>query len=354
MSLARPLAADAATETTAVVRRGDAVDVERIAVALPGAGEVLIGIDLATVCGDDREAAQAPGGADRVLGHEGVGRVLRAGSGVAIRPGTRVVWGPTVTCGRCDRCRSGLSAACRKARRLGEQPLDGPWRLSGTFARHLLLPRGVAIAVVPDELCDPVASTAGCSAATVLSAFEHAGALAGARVLILGAGLPGLTAAAFANDKGAASIAVFDRDAARRTLSRQFGATETVDPHASLPDADVIVDFTRSGRTITDALRALTTGGRLVLVDQHRATEQSGSADADLDAHRLADRWQSIVGVSGPEPRHLLRAVDYLAQARSRWPWEQLITPAVPLSYLPTMLAQPAPIAPRTAVQPRR
>lgn len=352
MSLARPLVTEAPAETTAVVSRGGELAVERVVVDLPGAGEVLVGVDLATVCRADREAAQS--GTDRVLGHEGVGRVLRAGSGVAIRPGTRVVWGPTVTCGKCDRCRSGLSAACRKSRVIGEQPLDGPWRLSGTFARHLLLPRGSAIAVVPDELCDPVASTAGCSAATVLSAFEHAGSLAGARVLVLGAGMPGLTAAAYANDNGAASIAVFDRDAARRTLSRQFGATETVDPSGPMPDSDVIIDFTRSGRTITSALQALTVGGRLLLVEQHREAAPVDPASTDLDAHRVTERWQSVIGISGAEPRHLSLAVDYLTKARARWPWEQLITPAVPLSYLPTMLAQPAPIAPRTAVQPRR
>src|SRR5690606_37337348 len=145
----------------------------------PAAGEVLVGVDLAAVCGADRAAVRSAPSPARVLGHEGVGRVIAAGPGSDARPGARVVWAPTVTCGRCDRCRAGLSAACRKARVFGEEPADGPWPLSGSFAKHLLLPRGTAIADVPDALCDPVASSAGCSAAAVVSAFEHAGSLPG-------------------------------------------------------------------------------------------------------------------------------------------------------------------------------
>jgi len=365
MSLARSLSTRAQTTsggaplpatTQAAVLRGGTVSIEHPAVSEPGAGEVLVAVDLATVCGADRAAAASGEGPDRILGHEGVGRVVRAGSGVALRQGARVVWSPVVTCGRCDRCRAGLSAACRKSRALGREPIDGSWPLSGSFARHLLLPRGTAIAAVPDALADPVAASAGCAAATVVSAFDRAGSLPGARVLILGAGLLGLTAAAYANDHGAASIAVLDRDAARRTLARKFGATETIDHSSALPDTDIAIDLTRTPETTAAALHSLTVGGRMVLVEQHRA-HTPGDEDPTrvlLDAHRTTARWQSIVGVSGAEPRHLIEAIEYLTSARTRWPWEQLVTPAVPISHLPTLLAQPAPIAPRTAVQPRR
>ncbi|WP_158685318.1 alcohol dehydrogenase catalytic domain-containing protein [Microbacterium halophytorum] len=328
--------------------------IERIDAPRVGPGELLVDIDLATVCGADRAAVAAGGGDARVLGHEGVGRVLDAGRGAPAAVGDRIVWGPTVSCGRCDRCRAGLSAACRKARALGEQPVDGPWPLSGTFARRMLLPRGAAVAQAPPELCDPVAASAGCAAACVLSAYERVGALPGTRVLILGAGLLGLTAAAYANDAGAAAIAVADRDAARRTLARMFGATESVDPVDGLPDADVVIDFTRSGDLITAGLGALTVGGRLIMVEQHRATPVADTGTIAIDGHRATARWHSVSGVSGAEPHHIAAAVEYLTAARARWPWEQLITSAVPMSYLPTLLETPAPIAPRTAVQPRR
>ncbi|MGO1770881.1 MAG: alcohol dehydrogenase catalytic domain-containing protein, partial [Microbacterium sp.] len=179
MSLARPLAIQAPATTAAAVLRDGRVTVDQLVVPPLGAGETLVAVELATVCGADRAAARSADGPARVLGHEGTGRVIATGQGVAILPGTRVTWAPTVTCGRCDRCRSGLSTACRMSRSLGDQPLDGSWPLSGTFARHLVLPRGAAVAPVPDALCDPVAATAGCATATAMAGLEEAGPLTG-------------------------------------------------------------------------------------------------------------------------------------------------------------------------------
>lgn len=332
--------------TAAAVLRGASVGIERLALPEPGPGELLVAIDLATVCASDRLSAAA-GGEPRVLGHEGVGRVVAAGPGAAVRPRDRVVWGPSVSCGRCDRCRGGRSAACRKLRRIGGEPLEAGWDLSGSFAAHILLPRGTAVARVPDALCDAIAAPAGCATATVMAALDAAGPLRGARVLICGAGMLGLTAAAVATDRGASTVIAVDRDASRRIMARAFGATESVTPETPLPDVDVALVFSTSAVT---ALDALAIGGRLVVV----GTKSGALEPLPLDPRRLADRWLVVSGVHGSEPRHLTEAIAYLADARERWPWEQLVSPAMPLAYLPTLLTQPAPIAPRAALQPRR
>lgn len=338
-------AAPAATSAAAVLRGGD-VSIERLALPEPGPGELLVAIDLATVCASDRLSAASPG-APRVIGHEGVGRVVAAGVGAPAGPRDRIVWLPTVSCGRCDRCRGGRSAACRKLRRIGHEPLAAGWELSGSFAAHLLLPRGTAVARVPDGMCDAIAAPAGCATATVMAALEAAGSLRGARVLVSGAGMLGLTAAAVATDRGASSVIAVDRDASRRTLARAFGATESMTPDAALPDVDVALVFSAAA---APALDALAIGGRLVIVGA-----KGGPFDPlAVDPRRLADRWLVVSGVHGSEPRHLAQAIAYLAEARERWPWEQLVSPAMPLAYLPTLLTQPAPIAPRAAVQPRR
>lgn len=359
MSLARPLAIQAPATTAGAVLRHGRVTVEQLAVPPLGAGETLVAVELATVCGADRASARASSGPDRLLGHEGTGRVVATGEGATLRPGTRVTWAPTVTCGRCDRCRSGLSAACRMSRTLGEQPLDGPWPLSGTFARHLVLPRGATVVPVPDALCDPVAATAGCATATAMAALEEVGPLTGARVLVGGAGLVGLTVVAAAYDRGAASVVVADRDAARLTLARLFGATETVDPDGEIPDADVAIETTGSGALALAALGALTIGGRLVVVSSHAVAHAHDDEGADRETfavgpRRVSSLHQTISGIAGSEPRHLDEAIAYLTEARERWPWEQLVSTAMPLGALPSLLAQPRTIAPRTAVQPRR
>lgn len=335
-----------AATTAAAVLRGTAVSIEHLALPEPGPGELLVAVDLATVCASDRLSVAA-GGAPHVLGHEGVGRVVAAGPGAPARLRDRVVWAPGVSCGRCDRCRGGRSAACRKLRRIGAEPLEAGWDLSGSFAAHILLPRGAAIARVPDEMCDAIAAPAGCATATVMAALDAAGPLRGARVLVCGAGMLGLTAAAVATDRGASTVIAVDRDASRRSMARSFGATESVAPGAALPDVDVALVFSTSA---APALDALVIGGRLVVVGT-----KSAALDAlTVDPRRLADRWLTVAGVHGSEPRHLTEAIAYLADARERWPWEQLVSPAMPLGYLPTLLTQPAPIAPRAAVQPRR
>ncbi|GAB2521332.1 alcohol dehydrogenase catalytic domain-containing protein [Microbacterium petrolearium] len=330
--------------TTAAVLRGGSVSVERIALPQPGQGELLVAVDLATVCAADR--APAASGPSRVLGHEGVGRVVAAGPGAPAAVKDRVVWGPTVACGRCDRCRGGRTATCRMLRRFGEEPIDGSWPLSGSFAAHVLLPRGATVARVPEALCDAVASSAGCAAATVMAALDAVGPLRGARVLVGGAGMLGLTAAAVATDRGASTVVAVDRDASRRAMVRAFGATEAVASGAPLPDVDIALVFRMPP---APAFEALAIGGRLALVGSRAAADPLA-----LDTGRLVDRRLSVAGVLGSEPRHLTEAVAYLAEARDRWPWEQLVSPAVPMSYLPTLLTQPAPIAPRASVQPRR
>ncbi|WP_261165007.1 alcohol dehydrogenase catalytic domain-containing protein [Microbacterium sp. Marseille-Q6965] len=331
------------TTAAAVVRDG-MVSVERLALPQPGQGELLVAVDLATVCASDRTTPTS--GPARVLGHEGIGRVIAAGPGAPAGVKDRVVWAPTVSCGRCDRCRGGRTSACRMLRRFGEEPVDGGWPLSGSFSAHLLLPRGAAVARVPDVLCDAVAASAGCAAATVMAALDVVGPMRGARVLVGGAGMLGLTAAAVATDRGASTVVAVDPDASRRAMARAFGATEAVAPGAALPDVDIAIVFRMSPAPAFDALAI---GGTLALVGARAAAEP-----LTLDTARLVERRLSVAGVLGAEPRHLTEAVAYLAEARDRWPWEQLVSPAVPLSYLPTLLTQPAPVAPRAAVQPRR
>lgn len=336
--------------TPAAVLRNGAVVVERVPVPTPGPGELLVAVDLATVCAADRAAVHT-GGPDRVLGHEGIGRVLVAGPGTTAHARDRVVWASAVSCGRCDRCRGGRSAACRKLRRIGEHAIDSAWPLSGAFAGHLLLPRGATVVPVPEVLCDAVAAPTSCAAATVMAALDAAGSLRGARVLIAGAGMLGLTAAAVATDRSASSVVVVDRDASRRALARAFGATESLVPGAALPDVDVALTF---GSPSSEAFGALALGGRLVVIGDAGPAAAGAGDELALDTRRLASRWLAVAGVRDAEPRHLADAVAYLVDARERWPWEQLVSPAMPLSSLPTLLDRPSPIAPRAAVQPRR
>ena len=86
----------------------------------PGDGEVLLAVTACGVCRTDLHVidAELPDiRYPRVPGHEIVGRVVRAGSGVRdLRAGDRVgVPWLARTCGICEYCRRGLENLCERA-----------------------------------------------------------------------------------------------------------------------------------------------------------------------------------------------------------------------------------------------
>ena len=56
----------------------------------------------------------------RIIGHEGVGKVIDVGSHVRhVKPGARVTFESIIVCHYCDVCRRGQFNQCRRARLLG-------------------------------------------------------------------------------------------------------------------------------------------------------------------------------------------------------------------------------------------
>lgn len=329
--------------TTAAVWTGSGVDVRTVPIPALGAGEVLVRVRLATVCGSDLHTVtgRRPAACPSVLGHEAVGDVVATGSGADIQVGQRVIWSVTVACGECPRCRSGLSAKCLSVRKVGHEPFDGDWALSGSYAAHVVLPRGTTIAVVPDTLSDAVAAPAACATATVMATLEAAGELGGRRVLIGGAGMLGLTAVAACADAGA-DVQVVDRNADRLALATQFGGRAS-----DGGPVDVAIDYTGSSAAAADALGRLDIGGTLVL-----AGSVTPGPPLAVDPETVVRQWLTITGVHNYEPRHLHRAVDFLDRTRERHPWDALVVAPVPLKQIASALHSPPPGKLRTAVCP--
>lgn len=329
--------------TMAAVWTGSGVDVRTVPIPAIGAGEVLVRVRLATVCGSDLHTVtgRRPAACPSVLGHEAVGDVVATGSGADIQVGQRVIWSVTVACGECPRCRSGLSAKCLSVRKVGHEPFDGDWALSGSYAAHVVLPRGTTIAVVPDTLSDAVAAPAACATATVMATLEAAGELGGRRVLIGGAGMLGLTAVAACADAGA-DVQVVDRNADRLALATQFGGRAS-----DGGPVDVAIDYTGSSAAVADALARLDIGGTLVL-----AGSVTPGPPLAVDPETVVRQWLTITGVHNYEPRHLHRAVDFLDRTRERHPWDALVVAPVPLKQIASALHSPPPGKLRTAVCP--
>ncbi|MBU9762673.1 dehydrogenase [Mycobacterium sp. TNTM28] len=329
--------------TTAAVWTGTGVDLQAVPIPALGDGDALVGVRLATVCGSDLHTVtgRRPSACPSVLGHEAVGEVVATGPGADVRVGQRVIWSVTVACGRCGRCRSGRSAKCVAVRKVGHEPFDGDWPLSGSYAAHVVLPRGTAIAVVPETLPDAVAAPAACATATVMATLEAAGDVAGRRVLIGGAGMLGLTAVAACAEAGA-DVQVVDLDAHRMALVPGFGGRAS----SGCP-VDVAIDYTGSSVAVADALGRIDIGGILVL-----AGSVTPGPPLAIDPERIVRQWLTITGVHNYEPRHLHRAVEFLDRTRDRYPWETLVTAPVALEDLASALRPPPPGKLRAAVVP--
>lgn len=324
-----------------------------------GEGELLVEVELATVCGSDAHtvAGSRPAPTPLVLGHEFVGRVVGLGptpvtavDGTVLTAGDRVVWSLVASCGNCDRCRRGLPQKCRSAQKYGHETLVRGWELTGGFATHVHLRRGTAVMRVPEtapaELLAPVA----CGGATAWASLRAAAAvteLVGARVLVSGAGLIGLCVSAMATDRGAV-VTLADPAPLRRELAESFGAAAVVEPAAVSPEGfDVVVEASGAAGAVVTALSAVDTGGVVVLVGSVLPTPPVA-----LDPERVVRGLLTVRGVHNYVPGDLVEATNWVLDRASRYPLADLVAETVPLRDLDLAIAR-AGGAVRIGVDPR-
>lgn len=317
----------------AMVFRGPGLRFEHIAVpdVALHQGEVLVSVELATVCGSDLHTVDGARHADvpLVLGHEQVGRVVALGPGKAPRTvdgrpltvGARVVWGVAVDCGRCRTCRLGYPQKCASLRKYGHERMRRGWELSGGFASHVQLLARTPVVIVPDDLPATVLAPASCATATVMAALAAASAvrpLEGAIVAVSGAGMLGLTAIAAARSRGATVVAA-DPDPGRRADALAFGATAVCDGSAEgwrsalrgvRHGYAVALELSGSPRAVETLLPLGDVGAALILVG---SVFPAGTVP--LDPERIVRGLTTVRGVHNYAPEHLLEAVRFLEGA---------------------------------------
>ncbi|GGD62210.1 alcohol dehydrogenase catalytic domain-containing protein [Microbacterium murale] len=333
---------------------------EHETVAVPGVGlghgDVLIAVELSTICGSDVHTVQghrsAP--APLVLGHESVGRVIAIGEGgataadgAALRIGDRAVWSVTVSCGTCDRCTAGLTQKCRTLAKYGHERIGPRWELTGGFASHVHLRAGTTIVRVPEALPAAVLAPASCATATAWAAVARGAAgrsLEGTRVLVYGAGLVGLSAAAIAADEGA-DVTVVDPAPSRRAFAERFGATSAVKATAPV---DIVIEA--SGHAVADAIAVADVGGAVVLVGSVFPADP-----VPLDAESVVRRLLTVTGVHNYTGAELAAAVGFLAGRGRAYPFADVVGAVHQLDDVDAAVAAAAaPGAPlRVALNPR-
>lgn len=305
--------------------------------------EVLVRITCCTLCGSDvhtyqgRRSTPTP----TVLGHEIIGRVdqLPPGSeacdyeGVPLMIGDHVTWSVAANCGSCFYCGDGLPQKCEQLFKYGHERISDRHPFSGGLADHCHLTAGTAIFRLPAALSDAVACPANCATATVAAAMRYAGTLADRVVLIQGAGMLGLTAAAMASASGAGEVIVCDTAPERLPRASLFGATRVarVDQgddalRAAVGDAasgrgvDVAIDVSGAPAAMESGMRLLRVGGRYVWVGA-----VFPARPLSISAETIVRNILSVQGVHNYRPEDLRHALEFLRDNHSRFPFEELV-----------------------------
>ena len=290
----------------------------------PATGEVLLRVDAVGFChhdllvmGGTLRRGVAPG---IILGHEIAATVVSVtADGSDLQPGDRVVSLLTAACGRCARCRAGREHRCLVGDGIGHSR-------DGGFAEYVSLPVA-ALVPVPQNIPPASAALLACPAGVALEGCLGANVVAGATVVVTGAGGGlGVHAVQIAAALGAQVIALTtspDKAAALESL----GATHVIEIDAAV---DAALDFAEIVMALTDdagadvvidtvgpplwpsALRSLGQYGRLALL---------GDLTGEAVPLRLAEvifRDLRLVGHSGVSRATLERTIRMAAAGELR------------------------------------
>ena len=307
---------------------GGSVRLEERPEPTPREGELLVQGLAMGVCGTDREIAAgeygwAPPGSDRlVLGHESLGRVVRAPAGSGFADGdlvAGVVRRPDpVPCGACaagefDMCRNG------RYRERGIKELDG------YGAERWTVEPDCVVRVEPElGLCGVLIEPAS----VVAKAWEQVERIGNRSwfeprtVLVTGAGPIGLLAALLGVQRGL-EVHVLDlvTQGLKPRLVADLGATYHHAPMAEVAgrlQPDVVVEATGVSSVVVDSLTATGAYGIVCLTGVSSGGRQL-SFDAGAVNREIVLENDALVGSVNANLRHYELAAKALAEADRTW-----------------------------------
>ena len=331
--------------------------VDDLSIDEPRAGEALIAIEAAGVCGSDLalSSGKMPFALPMVLGHEAAGRIVALGPDTdGFAEGDRVVLWMRPPCRACRMCIKGEGELCERSGAMSAYGtlLDGRTGFSrgdeqvfralgiGAFAEQTLMPVGGLVAV-PDDVPTDVAALLGCGVATGAGAVLNvARPEPGDVVLIIGGGGVGQAAAMAAAARGAGAVVIVDPVAERREQALALGATHAVEGGDAKtlrgqlkealgdPTIDIALEAVGRPELVAVAHRAVRQGGTVVAVGV-----QAGDSVVTLPGPQVALSHKRLLGcfMGGIDPQRDLPRLFSLYRSGAL-PLDRLITRRRPLA----------------------
>jgi len=188
------------------------------------AGQVRVEVAAASVCGSDAafyESGFAAADIDmtfpRTMGHELGGIVVEVGPDAGgLSVGMPVAVETHLHCGECFNCMTGNGHNCARMELLGVT-------VDGAFAERLVVPARSCF-VLPDGIDPGVAALLESAGSAMHGVLRSGVNLAGASVLVSGAGPVGVVAAQIADALGARQVVMIEPNEYRRGMAEKLGA----------------------------------------------------------------------------------------------------------------------------------
>ena len=245
-----------------------------------------------------------------VLGHESSGVVSEISEGVQnFKIGDRVVISSGISCGDCKYCRIGKFNLCSKKGVLGSEH-DGAFAEEVVIHNRFLFP-------LPDEIPFEEGAILADAVSTPYHALKYEGRISpGETVAIIGCGGLGVHGVAIAKSLGAGRVIAVDLDRGALENAGMYGADELVDASKVRNvgkvlkeisgGLDLLCDFSGYYQNISDSLRAMNTGGRMVLVGIGMNSLKIGFP------LMMIDRMISVIGSIGCDTRAIPELIELI------------------------------------------
>ena len=225
-------------------------------------GEVLVAPILTGICGTDLEIIHSkidPAYViyPAVIGHEWCGRVVKVGSTVSdLKVGDRVVVEGIIPCGHCFECLSGNSNRCTTYDEIG-------FTLPGAAAELIKVPEHLV-----HVLADAVSNESGVlvePTAVVTQGILKAAPKVGAKVLVIGDGTIAMIAGRLIRNWNPSVVHMLGLKEGQAALSSKAGVEVfyTATPEEKY---DFIIEASGSSARISESIRMLVRGGKLLLL----------------------------------------------------------------------------------------
>jgi len=265
-------------------------------------GEVLLRVSRCGVCHtelDEIEGRTPPPKLPVVLGHQVVG-IVEEGENKGQRVG--VAWIASA-CGKCQYCQEGNENLCSEFKATGRD-------INGGYAEYMKV-RADFVHPIPDGLSDSEAAPLLCAGAVGYRALRLCNLKDGQSLGLMGFGGSNHIVLKTAKHKYPNSkIFVFSRNADERDFALSLGAAWTGTINESSPvGMDAVVDTTPVWGPISEALKHLNPGGRVV-VNAIRKTEIDKNILLELDYSSqlwMEKEIKSVANVTRKDVREFLK-----------------------------------------------